>query len=417
MSNKDASLVRFFLTLPEPVPFPDGSAFHGVPGAYRESVSPQLAVHLRFLHSEEASPRYGSFSASAAAVRRFAVTSEIGMAEISEELKGQYTTVVATTIEVDPSSQVGEWESPQDVPAEYDALNRCLLVITEIVRTYRVAFGVPCLVPTYELLDIFVPFQKASAVVITDIGEDGFHFDDADWGNVGVLTLDHSNVPGVPLGDQVSVHSEKMRYFGDLLDMKSPLFFWLERFAEAHRAFNVEGQYGAAVTLSNTASEVLLDALLATLYWEMNKNPDDVASVFAEGRLAKRVKTNFSELLGGRWVLDGAGPVAEWFHTCYKMRHRVVHSGYSPSRLEAKAALESVLALSDYCWDRIATNRKKFPRTALMVLSEDGLVRRNKWCGFMDKFATEVAPNEDSWIRQSHAWREAVYANLMAVEQ
>ncbi|MFE9999244.1 hypothetical protein [Streptomyces avermitilis] len=417
MSVQKSSLVRFFLTLPEPFPVPDGHVFHGVPGTYDENTPPQLVVHLRFLQSQETSRRYGSFAAAVTATRRLRASSGADAEESYGELRGQYTTVVATTLEIDFNNQGDSWESPQDVPGERDALNRCLLVTSEIIRSYRVAYGISCLVPTYELLNFAVPFQKAAEIVVTEDGVDGFHFDDADWGEVGILTLDHFNLPDVPQGDEIDVRDGRVGYFGELLNMKSPLFFWLERFVEARRAFAVEGQYGAAVTLSNTASEVLLDSLLASLYWEVGKTPEDVATIFTEGRLAKRVKTHFSELLGGEWVLDGSGPVADWFHKCYKVRHRVVHGGYSPTRLEAKAALDSVLALSDYCWDRIATNRKKFPRIAMMTLSKDGLVARGKWCNFMKKFAAEVAPNEDSWLRQSDAWRNAVYAILMADEQ
>jgi hypothetical protein len=286
------------------------------------------------------------------------------------------------------------------------------LVISEIIRTYRAAFGVSCSVPTYELLDFTVPFQKAEVIVVSGDGSGGFHFDDADWGQLGVLALDHFNTSDFPAGGEIDLSDGKFRYFGKLLNMKSPLFFWLERFAEARRALQFEGQYGAAITLSNTASEVLLDALLACMYWEMGRSPEAVADVFAEGRLAKRVKTHFSELLGGKWVLDGTGPVADWFHKCYKVRHRVVHAGYSPTRLEAQMALDSVMSLSGYCWDRIAAKRKKFPRTALMTLAEGGLRKRGVWCEFMQEFTTE-----ESWIRQSHEWRDAVYATLLGRQQ
>jgi hypothetical protein len=231
------------------------------------------------------------------------------------------------------------------------------------------------------------------------------------------LVLDHINIPDAAQGEELEGSDEaRLTYFGDLLNMRSPLFFWLERFVEARRALKVEGQYGAAVTLSNTASEVLLDGLLAALYWEMEKDPAEVASVFTEGQLAKRVKSKFAELLGGRWVLDGNEPVAEWFHKCYRLRHKVVHGGYAPSRLEAQVALDAVISLSMYCWDRLAENRKKYPRTAIMMLAEDGLRQRGKWCSFMQKFYSEVAPHEASWMRQSNKWRNEVYAILAADE-
>ncbi|MBT3155531.1 hypothetical protein HTV45_32625 [Streptomyces sp. CHD11] len=331
-------------------------------------------------------------------------------------LQGDYTTVVATTLGDDAGRGNGNWTSAQDVPIEQDALNRCIYAIREMVRTYRATFEVTCVLPSYELLDISIPYQVAPSAVVTEDGN-GFSLDRSEWGSVGLLTLDHTNIPDAVQGSEVGADDKhRLDYFNELMNRGNPLFVWRERFVEARRALNVEGQYGAAVTLSNTASEVLLDSLLASLMWESGKESAAVADVFAEGRLAKRVKSQFSELLGGVWVLDGTGPVAEWFHKCYRVRHRVVHSGYSPSRLEAQVALDSVHQLSRHCWDRLAVKRKKFPRTALMLLAEEGLRRRGKWCSFMKHFSSEIAPREDSWLRQSQKWREDVQTLLMSSE-
>jgi hypothetical protein len=270
--------------------------------------------------------------------------------------------------------------------------------------------------PSYELLNVSIPFQIAPSAVITEEAN-GFSLDESEWGQVSLLTLDHANISDALRGPEIgSENKDRLDYFNELMNRGNPLFVWRERFIEARRALKVEGQYGAAVTLSNTASEVLLDSLLANLMWESGKEPAAVADVFAEGRLAKRVKSQFAELLGGIWTLDGSGPVAEWFHKCYRVRHRVVHGGYSPSRLEAQVALDSVYQLSRHCWDRLATKRKKFPRTALMLLAEEGLRRRGKWCSFMKHFSSEVAPREASWLRQSQEWREEVQTLLLSSE-
>ncbi|MEW1561758.1 hypothetical protein AB0454_02095 [Streptomyces sp. NPDC093509] len=321
---------------------------------------------------------------------------------------------MATTLGDSEDGENGCWDSPQDKPIEHDALNRCIYAIQEVIRSYRAAFEVPCALPSYELLDSLIPFQIARTAVITN-DDSGFSLDDSDWGPVGTMMLDHANLPDAAHGPEVKPEAmHRLDYFDDLKHLGSPLFVWRERFTEARRALKIEGQYGAAITLSNTASEVLLDSLLATLMWESGKDPADVADIFSEGRLARRVKSQFADLLGGGWNLDGTTPVAEWFHKCYRMRHRVVHGGYSPTRLEAQIALDSVLQLSSYCWDRLAMKRKKFPRTALMMLAEDGLRRRGKWCSFMKHFSSEIAPREDSWMRQSQKWREEVQVLLLS---
>ncbi|MFH9075296.1 hypothetical protein [Streptomyces alboflavus] len=227
--------------------------------------------------------------------------------------------------------------------------------------------------------------------------------------------LDHANISDFPAGDELEAeHAGRIEYCMNMLDQGNPFFLWKERFVEARTALYRDGKYGAAVTLSNTASEVLLDGLLSLLYWESGKNPEEVADVFAEGRLARRVKSNFSELLGGNWALDGAGPVANWFHTCYRLRHRVVHGGYSPTRLEAQTAIDATFSLSIYSCDRLAAKKKKFPRAALMVIAEEGLRKRGKWCHFMRDFVRDVAPVEPSWQDASHAWRSEMYDALLS---
>ncbi|MGV9568713.1 hypothetical protein ACWDRX_03425 [Streptomyces nigra] len=417
MSENLRSIVRFFITLPEPFPVPDGYVYKGgpiLPGPYDPATKGHLFVHLRFLQSHSISSRHGSFASASEAMQRYETDSTGNGDHQVPPLQGAYTTVVATTLGDDESRNKGEWTSVQDVPIEHDALNRCIYAVREVIRSYRTAFEVPCALPSYELLDIYIPFQTASSVVITQ-DPDGYSLDASDWGPVSLLMLDHANMPDIPRGPAIdSSNMERLDYFDGLKDLGSTLFVWRERFIEARRALQVEGQYGAAVTLSNTASEVLLDSLLSNLMWESGKDPADVAGVFAEGQLAKRVKSRFSEHLGGSWILDGNGPVAEWFHKCYKVRHRVVHGGHSPSRLEAQVAYDAVLQLSEYCWDRLAVKRKKFPRTALMMLAKDGLQRRGKWCSFMRHFSSTVAPGEGSWLRESQKWREDVQTVLMS---
>lgn len=419
MSDKIRSLVRFFITLPEPFPVPDGYVYHGapvVPGPYDVETMGHLFVHLRFLQSRNTSRRHGSFSSAAESTRRFTQSEEWDTEHSAPTLEGDYTTVVATTLGDDENREEGEQTSPQHISIEHDALNRCIYAIREVVRTYRAAFGVTCALPSYELLDISLPYQVAQAAVITQ-DEDGVSLDNSDWGPVSLLLLNHANVLDLTQGPELNAaRKHRLDYFNELMNSGNPLFIWCERFVEARRALTVEGQYGTAVTLSNTASEVLLDSLLATLMWESGKDPREVANIFAEGRLARRVKSHFAELLGGDWALDGNGPVADWFHKCYRLRHRVVHGGYAPSHLESQIALTSVHQLSMYCWDRLAAKRKKFPRTALMMLAEEGLQRRGKWCSFMKHFSSTIAPREESWLRQSQEWREEVQALLMSNE-
>ncbi|WP_406269854.1 hypothetical protein OHT93_17295 [Streptomyces sp. NBC_00191] len=416
-SRESNDLVRFFITLPDSVPFPDG---------YRTAVtvgSPdpdeidggQPFVHLEFIQSEDISRRYGSYRASISAANRALGLTPPGGDQRDLEMRGQYTTVAATTPSDRKHHSETKWGKPQDAPSSKDAFNRCMEAVSEMVRTYRAAFEVPCSIPTYEQTHNAVLYQFAPAAIMSPNIPGFLDVDACDWGELGLLFLDHGNLPDhTPDGIRTEEGEDRFFYFRRLLDEASPLFLWRERFTDARRALWVEGRYGESVTMGNTASEVLLDGILSLLYWEKREDASNLASVFAEGALVRRLKSKFPGLLGGAWSLDTPGAVSEWFHHAYKLRHRVVHGGYRPSRIEAQRALNAVHSLSLHCLDRIAERRNEFPRAALILISKEGLEQRGKWCTKMQNFHHDVAPGEDPWLEAYGAWRSELSSAQLA---
>ncbi|MEW2178238.1 hypothetical protein AB0890_18130, partial [Streptomyces sp. NPDC005406] len=410
-----ARLVRFFITLPEPLAISDGYEWHREFEHDPSVGTIQQFVNLVFMQSDGMSRQQGALAATFEALRRAKGEPQAdGMLDASA-MTGQYTTVMATTVDDRTRNTEAQWSRAQDVPSEIDPFNRCIEEIARFTRSYRAALEAPCLVPTYEKIGPLIPYQMGDFTPMKSEDGEEAGFRVSVWGEGGAMMLDHVNMSDFPAGDQMKPEDAgHIDYYMDMLNQGNPLFLWKERFVEARTALFREGRYGAAVTLSNTASEVLLDGLLSVLCWEVGKRPEEVAGIFTEGRLARRVKSNFSELLGGNWSLDGTGPVANWFHKCYRLRHRVVHGGYIPTRLEAQAAIDATLSLSNYCWDRLVAKKKKFPRVVLMVVAEEGLRRRGKWCHFMRNFVRDVAPVEPSWLDASHAWRSEMYDALLS---
>ncbi|MCX4416178.1 hypothetical protein OOK43_23255 [[Kitasatospora] papulosa] len=410
-----ARLVRFFITLPEPLAIPDGYTWHKKFDHDPSAESIQQFVNLVFMQSDGMSRQGGALSATFEALSRAKGEPQKDDTLDAADLTGQYTTVMATTLDVKAPDAEAQWGRAQDVPPEIDPFNRCVEEIARFTRSYRAALEAPCLIPTYEKIGPFIPYQMGDFIPVKSEDGEGTGFKVSNWGEGGSMLLDHLNMSDFPAGDQIKPEDAgRIDFYMNMLTQGNPLFLWKERFVEARTALYREGKYGTAVTLSNTASEVLLDGLLSALYWESKKRPEEVAGIFAEGRLARRVKSSFSELLGGNWSLDGTGPVANWFHKCYRLRHRVVHGGYSPTRLEAQTAIDVTLALADYCWDRLVAKKKKFPRVVLMVIAEEGLRKRDKWCHFMRNFVRDVAPVEPSWLDASDAWRSEMYDALLS---
>jgi hypothetical protein len=131
--------------------------------------------------------------------------------------------------------------------------------------------------------------------------------------------------------------------------------------------------------------------------WEEGVTASNAATAFEEGKVVKRVVTEFPPRLKGTWKVDGSGPVADWFSDTYRVRHRVVHGGFEASRAEAQSAFDATRGVERFLFQRLALARNRYPRSALMTLAEAGLSKRGMWKGKIKRFHEEVAPTEDNW--------------------
>jgi hypothetical protein len=140
--------------------------------------------------------------------------------------------------------------------------------------------------------------------------------------------------------------------------------------------------------------------------WEEKRTPEEVANSWIES-LDTRIRTEFHTRLGGNWDPTASGPIGRWNRSVSALRHRVVHAGYTPSFEEAKDAIEAVRLLVEYLCDRLAANGvvTKYPRTAIVLVNENGLRRRHAWVSRVDAVAN--SPYEPNWVETFHRWREA----------
>ncbi|MFD7985469.1 hypothetical protein ACFV4M_19140 [Kitasatospora indigofera] len=312
------------------------------------------------------------------------------------------TVISAVTELTPPEAAEISYEIPQDVPPRFDPFNRCLRLISDPCRTYRVAFKVPYSIPSYEKLPAIILYSVGQQGSPDEFGEGTFA-----WGPNGALMLDHKNISDIAIDPWLEPESvERIRFFRRFLQDGNPFFLWLEWIQEARRALTVDGDYALAVVLANTASEVFLDALLSLLLWDSGADPESAAGYFEEGKVTRRLKSNFPSLLGGNWSLDAPGPIASWFKQSFQLRHRVVHGGYRPTRAEAAKAVQLVYSLENYCYTRLADKRGIYPRATLMTLAKDGLQRRGLWKGAIKKFSEDASENGEHWGESFYHWRE-----------
>lgn len=195
----------------------------------------------------------------------------------------------------------------------------------------------------------------------------------------------------------------------------SPLELVMKHSLTARQYIDQHGDYASAVINAALSSEILLDSLLALMLWEEQiKSPNTVAAVdiFDEtkaGGLASRIKREYAPRLGGNWNVVVSGPVRNWSENLARLRGRIVHRGYRPSRAEAERALDASDELIEFVKSRLATKAKFYPRTCLMIIGEPGLRRIGGW-KWARKFLDATDEHPLSWFSTYSKWRDSVDA-------
>lgn len=417
--TEELRLARIFFVLPEPISLPDGYQIVTSAGDQDSRGHQPDDPEVSLIFHQVRAP-HGRTTASMEALLKATVEAE-GLPLPPEDhqplqLDTEWTVVEALT----------PWDSPDPIPEadldhptrwrpRADAFTRCLYAARQVVRAYRQATQAACGLPTY--VSAISPALVYSAAGVRQTGvHDGsvklIRPTQDVWDGPDLMLLDHATLADPFSGPDFDGNVE-MRFWHWYSEEArgNPLNLWRERWIEARRAHEVLGEEGQAVILANTSIEVMLDVILALLMWEGGLDVQEAAPAFEEGKVLRRVTRELAPRLGGDWSTD-RGIVGAWFRSAYRLRHRVVHSGYSPSPSEAADALEAALGLQRFVMDRIAERRTTYPRAALMTLAEEGLRRRHLWSGQIRRFAQEVAPTEENWRDSYAAWYQELVATL-----
>ncbi|MDR7160933.1 hypothetical protein J2X42_003662 [Arthrobacter sp. BE255] len=321
--------------------------------------------------------------------------------DFESSVKTAYTVVEALTpVESPDKSGEAALGSAQDAEPRSDEFMRCLRLVTDYVRAYRLQSGLGVALPHYERIPF--PVLRFTAPGVREVyRQDQGPFSvlrpTAAWQGPQLVLLEHKNLAdplkGESLSDeQVSEFHQWMRY----LRQGNPVVLWRERIIEADEAINGLGDRSGGVILANTATETLMDVILSLLLWEEGVDPKDAEKLFVEGKVLQRITRELSSRLGASWS-TAEGPVGEWFEASYLLRHRIVHGAYWPTHPEAVRALRAAKDLHTFAFDRIAAKRNIYPRSTLITVARTGLKKRNLWGGKIKVFAEQNAPTESDW--------------------
>lgn len=402
--------VHYFIPLPEPVGFPDRFSVNErvadtVDARATEADHP-VRVTFHQVHVDGGTLA-GADDAVEVVLRScvpVGVLPEPRPSDRMDRPAAQYTIVHASTpYGTDTLPPAAAVRRVQELPPSVDPLNRCVRLIQDLVRALSIATETPYGLVTYERLPSMLLF------VMEHLEEAG----GSEWVGPSLMLLDHANLPGVPIGEDLD-DATLPRFERVISDLRfgNPVLTYPERFLEARRALRGAGDYGTALVLFQTASEVLLDQVFSLLLWEEGVRPEEAARLFDEGRVIARLQREFAPRLRGRWQVDLEGPVRNWYLRSSRPRNRVVHGGYRPTVSEADEAGSAVLGLERHLFDQLASRRNDYPRTTLMTIAEAGLRRRDMWRGAIRRFAEEAAPSESNWVVSVAAWRKSMTAAL-----
>ena len=165
----------------------------------------------------------------------------------------------------------------------------------------------------------------------------------------------------------------------------------------AQHAAHVDADYPECLIWSYAWIEALLDAVLLMLAWEEGISAEESAE-WQEAKLIRRVATHLPKRLKGAWNVRQPGTAMNvWERRVARVRHRVIHEQYRPSRSAAERALVASGEMELFIKERIAKASARYPRTALIVMGEPGLLRRDGVTPEV-KRAIRDARESESWL-------------------
>lgn len=174
------------------------------------------------------------------------------------------------------------------------------------------------------------------------------------------------------------------------LRIRNPLYDYAKASYSAGRLLEFSGDFSLSVVQLHTAGEIFLDSLLLALAWEELEYFDkstltrkDVYNWFSKrSSLESRLRKHYHRRLKGWDPEDRSGPLYQWLDEVSLLRNRVVHAGYEATEQEARRAREIMSSLEAFVKDALLTsdqNRNRYPRTALVFVSREGMQRRGKY--------------------------------------
>ncbi len=273
------------------------------------------------------------------------------------------------------------------------ALDNCLTALQDFLRAYGISSGNALPLITRERLPPLVLFSKRTLVTQQWDASMSAMFVNINVAREFLPTLDEAQL-------------RKLALVLSRLKQEHPIIPYQEARLRAKRALVEDGNYQDAIVLSETAVEVLFDAVLTLVLWEEGVGAKVAAESIFSKQLPWRVEQALASRLGGDWKRSGMGPVSRWNSRLHYLRGRVIHASYRPTLQEAHECVDIATAIDIMVRDRIAGKAGTYPKTALLVLGQPGLERLKGWTRKMQEIAHKA--DLKAWTADYGKWRQTL---------
>lgn len=180
------------------------------------------------------------------------------------------------------------------------------------------------------------------------------------------------------VGSGFAVEMERLELALEAADEENPLAGLSEIRREALYQAEHEGNTVTSLMLYSIAAEVLLDTALFLLLWEEGVDPEKAFRIVRGDNVLGRTQDRVAKRLSVGWGERGDQTLERFKLDVYRLRNRVAHGGYLPTRDEMFTAKSSYFELERLVGDALAATSETgaYPRAAWVYLTDSGYASR-----------------------------------------
>lgn len=124
-----------------------------------------------------------------------------------------------------------------------------------------------------------------------------------------------------------------------------------------------EGFYDEAVISVQTSIEILINIIYKEILVCSNHTEIDIQNRLEDKSFMSIIKKELFKYLGGTWDITRSGtPIQEWYDDTYRIRNKIVHTGYYPTFKETDLAINAAMRFRDFIFDRVRANKTEYAR-------------------------------------------------------